>query len=522
MSVLLSRTWIVGVLLSVAVILTGCHPKPKARVVLESVNDNVFALKSDGKTQVPSGHTLPMSAGEGVDVDDTGLALLHFPDYLLVRIFRDSSLRVEEMAEPNAPPAVRLRMEGGTALVDVDPSAKFVSIENDVAVVTSMGTSFWIHVRPADQATWVMVREGKVVLRAGRSTVAVKPGFQSWVIPGEQIQKPVPNFREYVPQDILPSMEELTAGSVKDSEVFQEKEVPVGRATPSLPPLTLTPTSLPSATPSPTVTPTPTLTFEIALPDLVVTEIGMVGGNRIRCAYENAGEAKVPKVRVWISVFVNGERVARSTVWTPMAPGQGSWFQTRPLEIHGMVDVRCVIDSDNSVVESDERNNTLQKYLACFPAYETFAGVQREMELGCGKAPASKVRSAWQPFENGYMIWRGDTRKIYVLVSKAGYSTPLVPPGRWVAYDDKWQEGMPEISCGAAEDQEFPIVRGFGYLWCHNDGVRSTLGNSIEGERGDEQTMQAFERGWAMEVRGWWGVVALSESGKWMFQPWVR
>ncbi len=494
------------VLLLAAIALTGCHPKQKQRkVVLESVDDNVFALKAGGRIRVPRKQASTITVGEGVDVDDTGLAFLHFPDYMLVKIFRDTGLKVEEMTEPNAPPAAKLRMEGGTVLVNVDSSVKFVSIENDVAVVTAMGTSFWVHVRPEDQATWVLVKEGKVVLARGRSAVIVKPGFQSWVVPGENPHEPVPNFRENVPPDILPPMDELTGGKVTDADVFR----PVAESRGA-------PTSMPPPTPVPTSAPTPTPTSWTSRPDLIVTGISLVDGNRIRCSYENAGDAEVPDVSVRVSIFVNDEQVAYSTIKTPIRAGESSSLATQPLELPDEVDVRCVVDADDHIAESNEGNNSLTRHLTvrqCLPAHEAFAPYQEEMHLGCGRAPATTVWSAWEPFELGYMLWRKDNQKIYVLVSKA-FTTPIIPPGEWRAYDDEWHEGMPETSCGYAQDQEYPIVRGFGYLWCKNGGVRNAMGNSRGKEKGDWRLMQTFDHGWAMQIDKL-DIVVLTDDGKW-------
>ncbi len=495
-------------LLLTTIALVGCHPKQKHRkVVLESANDKVFVLKPEGKIQVPSGQTSDMTMGDGVDVDHTGMAFLHFPDYMLVRIFRDTGLKVEEMTEPNAPPAAKLRMDGGTVFVDVDSSVKFVSIENDVAVVTAMGTSFWVHVRPEDHATWVLVKQGKVVLGRGRSAVIVKPGFQSWVAPGENPHEPVPNLREYVPPDILPPMDELTGNRAADADVF--RVVMGGGRAP-------TPTPTPTTTPVPTLMPTPTLTFELPKPDLTVTGVTVVDGDRIRCFYKNAGDANVPGVSVRLDIFVDGKMVVHSTVHTPIGTGHTGWIQSLPLKLPDEVDVRCMVDPDDSVAESDEGNNSLTRHLTvrrCLPADDLFAIPQKEMELGCAKAPSTKMWTAWQPFEKGYMLWRKDTWKIYVLVSKA-ISTSIIPPGKWRAYDDKWHEGMPEISCRNAENQKYPIMRGFGYLWCKDGVVRNALGNSRESEKGAWRLTQTFERGWAMQIDEL-DTVVLTKEGKW-------
>jgi hypothetical protein len=122
--------------------------------------------------------------------------------------------------------------------------------------------------------------------------------------------------------------------------------------------------------------------------------------------------------------------------------------------------------------------------------------------VGCPRDPAYTVSGAWQSFLPvptmynlpGYMIWRSDTRTVYV-VRKLDRLT-----GRseaWV-YHDTWSEGMPEIPPACAgltppTELEIPI-RGFGKIWCDNS-LHEHIGFSYGSEQGGDLLIQDTERG---------------------------
>ncbi len=76
------------------------------------------------------------------------------------------------------------------------------------------------------------------------------------------------------------------------------------------------------------------------------------------------------------------------------------------------------------------------------------------------------VWAAYEPFEGGHMVWRSDTRQIYVLYDDATYET----------YEDTWNEGDPIDIEGTPPPGLSSPVRGFGKLWASQPGVREKLG----------------------------------------------
>ncbi len=117
--------------------------------------------------------------------------------------------------------------------------------------------------------------------------------------------------------------------------------------------------------------------------------------------------------------------------------------------------------------------------------------------LGCPIAPApSSVASAYQPFQNGVMIW---VASLGVLPQSAIYA--LYNNGTYQRFNDTWQEGVDPVSGGAQPPAGLvEPVRGFGKVWRENSGVRDALGWGTAGEAGGSAQVLAFERGEMINV----------------------
>lgn len=131
-------------------------------------------------------------------------------------------------------------------------------------------------------------------------------------------------------------------------------------------------------------------------------------------------------------------------------------------------------------------------------------------DVGCPTSPAQTVSGAWQVFlvhapgstvSNlpGYMIWRSDSRTIYVVPQ----GDSLTVCSEALIYDDTWSEGMPEIppTCGGLTPPtglQIPI-RGFGKLWCDNS-LYDDIGFGYGSERGGDLLIQEAERGFYISL----------------------
>jgi len=97
-------------------------------------------------------------------------------------------------------------------------------------------------------------------------------------------------------------------------------------------------------------------------PDVIVTKIELVDGDKLRCTWQNAGDAAVPAGDLWLEIYLDGSRISRSNIGAgrgPTSPGATSWLQTGSKELPISGEVRCLIDADNDVLEANEGNNDL-------------------------------------------------------------------------------------------------------------------------------------------------------------------
>jgi hypothetical protein len=109
-------------------------------------------------------------------------------------------------------------------------------------------------------------------------------------------------------------------------------------------------------------------------------------------------------------------------------------------------------------------------------AYLTIGVICRYEDHIAIKCPLTHdyVWAAYEPFEGGHMVWRSDTRQIYVLYDDATYET----------YEDTWNEGDPIGIEGTPPPGLSSPVRGFGKLWASQPGVREKLGWAAAAEDG--------------------------------------
>jgi hypothetical protein len=95
------------------------------------------------------------------------------------------------------------------------------------------------------------------------------------------------------------------------------------------------------------------------------------------------------------------------------------------------------------------------------------------------------IWAAYQPFERGFMIWRSDTREIYVLYASGSYET----------YEDTWHEGDPVDIPGTPPPGQHAPVRGFGNLYAHQASVREGLGWATAPEAGYSMNVETIQGG---------------------------
>ena len=153
----------------------------------------------------------------------------------------------------------------------------------------------------------------------------------------------------------------------------------------------------------------------------------------------------------------------------------------------------------------------------------------RSADLGCPTEVASPIESVEQFFELGVMLWRSDTRTIYVLSSQGGtafYATDRAPgfeqvkadqdDPAWRSFPDAFAEGQSEAAGLWPPDERLQEpVRGFGKVWREQlGGPSARLGWATTYERRVWSAVQSFERG--LVIRTDTGrVYVLRSNGTW-------
>jgi eukaryotic-like serine/threonine-protein kinase len=128
---------------------------------------------------------------------------------------------------------------------------------------------------------------------------------------------------------------------------------------------------------------------------------------------------------------------------------------------------------------------------ASFAATWQSAGLR--LQIGCATNPEHSVLSAYEPFAGGFMFWRQDSLRVYVLYAD----------GSWQEFKDTWTDKQPEYSC---PDANTPSIspptphRGLGKVWCAQPRVRGRLGNALAEEAGNSRRVQDFQRGSAFLI----------------------
>ncbi|MCP4425235.1 MAG: protein kinase [Chloroflexi bacterium] len=116
---------------------------------------------------------------------------------------------------------------------------------------------------------------------------------------------------------------------------------------------------------------------------------------------------------------------------------------------------------------------------ACEAVAERWAYLhnQYETSLGCPTSHAAHTGAAFQQYDNGLMVWRGDTDQVYILSNDRTLATHIV------------NEAQPY--------NETELLKGaFGYLWHTNLTVSASLGNPQDTEKvADDFVVQDFRQG---------------------------
>jgi hypothetical protein len=118
--------------------------------------------------------------------------------------------------------------------------------------------------------------------------------------------------------------------------------------------------------------------------------------------------------------------------------------------------------------------------------------------IGCATSGVIASFMAEENFERGKMFWLESLDANSVLALHNDNRT-------WQQFkSEQWIEGRLEFSCANANTPaQCPPTpkRGFGRAWCDlSNGLRNSIGNATDCERGYNATMQRFERGFIVQT----------------------
>ncbi|NIV36619.1 MAG: hypothetical protein GWN58_46455 [Anaerolineae bacterium] len=265
---------------------------------------------------------------------------------------------------------------------------------------------------------------------------------------------------------------------------------------PSPQPAPSTTSTIPAATPAPTQTPSPTEPVAMPGPTLepspAVTSTPQSTSTPARQPTHTPSPTPTqpPKPSVYIRTFTaSPDPIERSGTVTLTwdAPGAEAVGITRlsptgdiflepeahDLPAQGSMDLQVpdnYVESVKYYLGARDATGELAQ------AYVTVGVLCSYDEYIAPRCPLSQVHpwAAYEPFERGHMVWREDTREIYVLYDDGDYET----------YLDTWQEGDPVVIPGTPPPGLYAPVRGFGNLYASQPQARERLGWATAEEEG--------------------------------------
>jgi len=183
-----------------------------------------------------------------------------------------------------------------------------------------------------------------------------------------------------------------------------------------------------------------------------------------------------------------------------------SWFQIMRLngDIAWIVNDRqwTRVNGDLSSIEVAE-NIPKQPTCAKSPG-PSFQRLWTRDRIGCAVNDEKGITSAYQEFENGFMLWRSDNNTFHVVNDDGSlWSTGNYP-----------RSEPPDFACNQASQLGQPR-RGFSMVWCDHESIRQSIGNAIGGEIGDIRPLQQFEDGFMVYIEERGPVYILYEDGRW-------
>lgn len=176
----------------------GSTPTPESEVITptgqsagtvntNAKHDNVYIVRNDTRSPLPQGQTELMIVGDSIDVSETGLARLTFPDLTAIEISRDGTLQVNEVAITDQTSSISVKLLGGAAIFGRDeglPGEHRLEIHTDFATIVATGTRFIVTQETDSSLLWVVALDangGDLTIRTARGSEKLATGQAYWV-----------------------------------------------------------------------------------------------------------------------------------------------------------------------------------------------------------------------------------------------------------------------------------------------------------------------------------------------------
>lgn len=156
------------------------------------------------------------------------------------------------------------------------------------------------------------------------------------------------------------------------------------------------------------------------------------------------------------------------------------WFQRRKLTFINNAVREEALGRTRFNPDSEGRFEAQQIFLLLVTDNPTIA-----TKLGKGFEDAQNPTIAYQPFEGGQMVWRGDTNQIFVFYNDAS----------WQVYDNPWRPGEPASANLTPPTDKYEPVLGLGEVWRSLGGPGSKLGWATDTQQDGRGTAQRFQFG---------------------------
>jgi hypothetical protein len=149
----------------------------------------------------------------------------------------------------------------------------------------------------------------------------------------------------------------------------------------------------------------------------------------------------------------------------PNPASTGSWSVTLPDYYSGQANFMIFADDASGA----RAQSSLSVRIVCNFTY-FFPSTP---DMACPQTDVGEVQAAYEVFENGYMLWRGDTSDIYVLLNTG---VVRVIKDRWqgeiITFPDQPPAGL------------YQPMRGFGRVWVDDPALRKAIGWAVTLEQG--------------------------------------